>query len=94
MADVKDRARSGPKARDMAVHARQRFAQRFDVTLTTEARKQILWAIQHGHSTFIKKQSNAISLHRVSVEGHDVVVVYDKIRAAIVTALYPEDETE
>jgi hypothetical protein len=92
MGDVKDRARRGPKARDLETHARQRFGLRFDVDWTPDVRKHVVWLIQTGRSTFIEKQSNAISLHRVNVQGNDVVVVYDKIRACVVTALYPEGE--
>jgi hypothetical protein len=92
MGDVKDRARRGQKARDLETHARRRFDLRFDVDLTPEVRKHVVWLIQTGRSHFIEKQSNAISLHRVSVQDKDVVVVYDKIRACVVTALYPEGE--
>lgn len=92
MSDAKARARSGRKARDLETHSHQRFGVRFDVELTPEVRRQIVWSIQTGRSTFIEKQSNRIALHRVEVEGKEIVVVYDKIRAALVTALYPEGE--
>ena len=92
MADVKDRARSGQKARDIETHAHQRFGLRFDIEWTPEVRKLVVWLIQTGRSKFIEKQSNSISLHQVHIQGKDVVVVYDKIRAQVVTALYPEGE--
>ena len=92
MGGVKDRVRRGQKIRDLETHAHQRFGLRFDIEWTPEVRKQVVWMIQTGRSTFIEKQSNAISLHRVHVQDKDVVVVYDKLRATVVTALYPEGE--
>jgi hypothetical protein len=92
MGDVKERARHGAKARDLETHARKRFDVRFDVEWTPGVRREVVWMIQTGRSHFIEKQSNAISLHRVTVQGKDVVVVYDKIRACVVTALYPKGE--
>jgi hypothetical protein len=92
MGEVKDRARRGPKTRYIDAHARQRFALRFGIEWTPELRKQLVWMIQTGRSTFLEKQSNARSLHRVTVGDQEIVVVYDKIRATVVTALYPEGE--
>jgi hypothetical protein len=89
MSDAKARARSGRKARD---HSHQRFGLRFDIELTPAIRREIVEMIQTGRSTCVEKQSNRIALHRVEIEGKSVVVVYDKLRAAIVTALYPEGE--
>ena len=88
--DQRAAIRNGPKTRNLATHSRQRFDLRFDIDLTPEVRKEIIWMIRTGRSTFVDRRSNAVSSHRVQVQGRDIVVVYDKVRGVIVTVLYPE----
>jgi hypothetical protein len=72
-------------------HARRRAAERFDVFLTKEAEREIIEKIQSGRATFIKKESNRISLFGVIFAGKETVVVYDRSRKTIVTLMPRED---
>lgn len=79
------------KKKAQEIHARKRAAERFGVHLTHEAEREILDKITNGKATFIKKESNRVSLFGVIFAGKETVVVYDRARKTIVT-LMPRGE--
>ena len=82
--------KSRGKRRNQIKHARRRFEKRFNISLNDNQYKQLINIIRKGKATFVKKQSNRVSLWDLEFEGHQIRVVYDKKTKAIVTALYPE----
>lgn len=61
--------------------------------LTSEAEREIVGKIRGGRATFIRRQSNRVSLFGVIFAGQETVVVYDKSRGTVVT-LIPRDDFE
>lgn len=84
--------RGRSKDRDLRRHVRERFYVRFNLTLTHALEMSIIKQIEDGQiDTFIEKQSNRISRHRVVANGQTIDVIYDKARQQLVTAMYPDD---
>lgn len=81
--------------KDIRKHARRRFAERYDRTLSVEEYSIFCKMIidRTNNVCYIKKESN-IKTHWV-IEFHDmkILAVYDKLRHGIVTFL-PFDEKE
>lgn len=75
------------KAQSQKVHARRRSAERFGVCLTSEAEREIVEKIRSGRATFIRRQSNRVSLFGVIFAGKETVVVYDRSRGTVVTLI-------
>ena len=73
-------------------HAKQRFYQRFGVTLKREEYFKIVDDIQKGKMQFLSRQSNRISRWRGEVKGIMCIVIYDKIRKRIVTFIKDSNE--
>lgn len=71
------------------IHVKRRFMERFGINLSRNKRIEIIKAIQNGKATFIKKESNRISLFDVDIEHQVVRVAYDNLRKEIVTAMVP-----
>ena len=83
------------KASSIKAHAKRRFAQRFDIELTAQDCKSIINIIaSSGGTTLVDKQSNTRSLHKVNYGGQNIIVVYDKLRKLLVTALYEDGPIE
>ncbi len=80
------------KKKAQEAHARRRAAERFGVHLTREAEQEILDKIRSGKATFIRKESNRVSLFGVIFTGKETVVVYDRSRKTIVTLMPRKDE--
>jgi len=71
-------------------HAKKRAAERYDVDLNKDARREIVQMIRSNHADFVSKQSNNRSLWRVDYEGQPLNVVYDKQRSTLCTVLPKE----
>ena len=86
--------KSSGKRRNQIKHARNRFQKRFDIRLNDNQYNQIVNRVKKGRASFVRRQSNRISLWDLDFEGQRIRVVYDKKTAAIVTALYPPNHFE
>ena len=84
--------KSRGKRRNQIKHARRRFKDRFDISLNDNQYKQLINRIKKGKATFVRRQSNRVSLWDIDFEGHLIRVVYDKKTSVIVTALYPDGQ--
>ena len=71
-------------------HAKRRAAERYDLALNKDARREIVQMIQTNKAEFVSKQSNNRSLWRVSYQDKSLNVVYDKQRSTLCTVLPPE----
>lgn len=75
------------KSKNQQRHARRRAMERFGIDLDQNARCSILSQIQNGRSILVRRQSNRVVVHEVTVDSTTMHVVYDKIRKEIVTVL-------
>lgn len=71
-------------------HFRLRLIQGYGIPANKAVRREMVGLIQSGQSTPVEKQSNRIVLHSINYQGREIVVVYDKARKNLVTALRPE----
>lgn len=85
--------KSKGKRKNQIKHARRRFDQRFDISLNDNQYLQLVNRVKKGNGTFVRKQSNRVSIWDIEFEGNLIRVVYDKKTSAIVTALYPDKQT-
>ena len=83
------RRRRSPKSKAKAQinHACKRLGQRYDIFADTKTIEAMVKYIQDGNAEFIEKQSNRVSVFKVTWADKDIKVVYDKMRKTIVTAL-------
>jgi len=84
--------KSKGKRKNQIKHARRRFKSRFDISLNSNQYNQLVNRIKKGKADFVRRQSNRVTIWDMDFEGHLIRVVYDKKTAAIVTALYPNNE--
>ena len=73
-------------------HALQRFGERMGFGLSSETYNSLVEQIQQGKATFVRKQSNRVTVWRLYYEGKPVRVAYDKQRHLIVTFMPEEAE--
>lgn len=82
------------KAQSQTDHFLRRMRERFCLHLNTGDVRNIIYMIQTGVSEMIDKQSNRVTVHRVTYKGETFSVAYDKQRDTLVTALMPEWEPQ
>ena len=85
--------KSKGKRKNQIKHARRRFDQRFDISLNDNQYIQLVNRIKKGKGTFVRRQSNRVTIWDIEFEENLIRVVYDKKTSAIVTALYPDKQT-
>lgn len=71
-------------------HAKRRAAERYDLELNKDARREIVQKIQTNQAEFVHKQSNNRSLWKVNFQDKTLNVVYDKQRSTLCTVLPPD----
>lgn len=80
----------GSKVKAQRRHAQKRAAERFGLFLNRDQLNALVKQIQTGYALLVEKQSNRVSVWRVSLpDGGSANVVYDKQRHTIVTFLPP-----
>lgn len=75
----------------MRAHAEARGKLRFDPPLGPEDFTTMIREIRAGRAAFVERQSARVTVHRVTIRDDEIDVVYDKVRGAVVTVLYPDD---
>ena len=70
------------------------MVERFGIPVGDETLRQAVQEIQAGTATFIRKQSNRVTLWELKI--HDLLarVAYDKNTKEIITILRPGDESQ
>ena len=68
--------------------------ERFGLHLNDGDLRNIVHLIQTGQSEMIDRQSNRVSVHKLTYKGELVSVAFDSQRATLVTALMPEWEPQ
>src|SRR3989304_3851044 len=82
------------KAQCQLDHFRRRMRERFGLHLNEGDIRNIVHQIQTGQSEMIDRQSNRVSVHRLTYKGEQINVAYDGQRGTLVTALMPEWEPQ
>ena len=75
-------------------HFRRRMRERFGLHLNDGDILNIVHMIQTGQSEMIDRQSNRVSVHRLTYKGETFSAAYDGQRRTLVTALMPEWEPQ
>ena len=79
-----------PKSKTQLKHAIRRVRERFGLRLNEDQMRGIAKKIGRGEAEFFDKQSLRVSRFKVSVDGVEMVAVYDKKRGTVVTVLTME----
>jgi hypothetical protein len=89
------RQRPGSKKKAQQVHARRRARERYNVYLSNDDLDEMCRAIQGGETEAIERQSNRVTVHRVTMpNGASARAVYDSKRKQVVTFLPREEEND
>jgi hypothetical protein len=80
------------KYKTLKQHSLLRVAQRYGQDLGKQDLQNMVKMIQNGESEFVCKQSNTRTHHKVTYQGTEYYIVYDKQREVPVTFLPPESD--
>lgn len=76
-----------PKKIKQRIHTKQRLEERYDLKLNRHDLKTLVSKIQRGDAKFLRRQSNRVTHWMVNYLGKKILLVYDKKRQSIITAL-------
>lgn len=76
-----------PKEKAICRHARKRAEERFGVELLPDVHNCLVNQIQGHGATFLKRESNRVSVWQVTLLGEKCKAVYDNQRKLIVTLI-------
>lgn len=68
-------------------HFKRRLFERYGLLVNREEVNEMVRMIQNNNSECIEQQSLRKSLHKVVFRDREILVVYDKMRKTLVTAL-------
>lgn len=85
--------RKKPKSQSERIHFKRRLRERYGIRINRNAYRELVDRVLLGETTYIFKQSNTRTIHRMIICNKSVIVVYDSMRRELVTAL-PPDLTE
>lgn len=69
------------------IHAKKRARQRHGIILSDRGIQTIVTTIQNGQAELIERQSMRVGIYKVSYDGYDFKVVYDRKRKTLATVL-------
>lgn len=72
-------------------HTRQRLAERYGLTVSSDEIFRMAKRIAHGHATLIARQSQDVAHWWLTHEGQPIRLVFDRRRRCILTALPLDD---
>ena len=78
------------KATQQRSHFKRRVFERYSLTINDGEYDFLVSRIRKNDKTvvnFLTKQSNRVSVHLLMYKDHEIVVVYDKERKSLITAL-------
>ena len=70
------------------IHAKRRISERYGIDVNRQTLREMISLL--NHSTFVYRQSSRTTFHLIHYEDKPMLVVYDKTRHTLATAL-PED---
>ena len=80
-----------PKKADIQkLHAITTARNRYGLAIGDQGLHEIVNKIQRGESEFVMTRTRRVVIHKVTYNGVDVFVAYDRIRHTICTFLLPE----
>ena len=84
--------RKRSKRKDQQRHARNRAMERLGLNIGANSQDEIVRMIQQGECTFVRKDSNRVSVFDVEFKQETLRVVYDKQRKSLATIMTGEFE--
>jgi hypothetical protein len=75
------------KKRCQQIHAANRARERFGINLSQNDQQEICRMIRDGEASFVRKDSNRVSVFDVLFKEYVIRAVYDKHRHSIATVL-------
>jgi len=75
------------KTQALRLHMRRKAAERFNITLTKNDRRDLVQQIQSGKAPFVKRESHRLSHFIVTLGTVQAICVYDRLRKEPVTLL-------
>ena len=72
-------------------HFQKRLLERYQLTITSKEKKEIIKDIQSKKFPIIRKQSRQFREYFVSFKNKEIIVIYDKLNKILVTALPRKD---
>ena len=81
--------RVNDKSQALRLHFKRRLKLRYGIDINRDGVHSVIKDIQQGRSRHISSTSRSRSVQAVGIAGLDVIVVYDKNRKELVTALPP-----
>jgi len=82
------------KTKAQKIHFKYRVKQRYGLDINRLQRIEIIKMIQHGEAKFLNHQSRRVSKFIVEFKGTQMIVIYDKKRKTLVTALPINNQTQ
>ena len=78
------------KAYAEAAHFKRQLYRRYRVRLNRHEYRALCDVVRSGRATFLRRQSQRVSIYALEINGTTVPVVYDAMRHRLVTALPQE----
>jgi hypothetical protein len=69
------------------MHAKKAFWKRYHIKYSRDVREEMIATIKKGECEILEKQSNRLRKVKFKYRGKEVLVVWDRFRQNIVTAL-------
>ena len=76
------------KGQGQIIHFKKRLKERFGLQITDEEIQLLIDRIQSKQATFIERRSRRTSKFEVELNNNSYIVVYDKKRKTLITALF------
>ncbi|MGH6648456.1 hypothetical protein [Aquabacterium sp.] len=70
-------------------HTRLRLLERYELQATSAEIFEMAKLIAHGHATLVARQSRHVGHWRLAYKGRQLLLVFDRQRRSIITALPP-----
>lgn len=75
-------------------HLKRRWISRVGEEMNKQLHGKIVEAIQLGNSKVVERQSNRVTIHKITLDKEPLTVVYDRLRKQVVTVLPKESNNE
>lgn len=82
------------KAKAQKVHFKNRVKQRYGLEINRLHRIEMIKMIHEGKVKFLEHQSRRVSKFQINFNGVNMIVIYDKYRKTLVTALPLNKQTQ
>src|SRR4030042_100947 len=85
------RKRKRERTSALRAHGKRRIAERCGILLNHKLLLELVENIQKGRYKFVDRQSQRVTRFQATIEGREMIIVYDRRHKTIVTVLYAEE---